>query len=92
MVDEPDNLVLQILRDIRGTLSEQAKLLAEHTRFHVGHQQAFAELRDELQRVNDNATFGAGVAFLGRRDHELLGNRVSELEARVERLEERQNR
>lgn len=85
MADEPDNLVLQMLRDIRGTL-------AEHTRFHTDHQQAFAELRDELRRVNDNATFGAGVAFLGRRDHELLGNRVSQLEARVERLEERQDR
>lgn len=82
MVSEPDNLVLQMLRDIRATL-------AEHSRFHAAHQQAFAELRDEVKGVNSDAAYAAGFAVLGRRDNEATAERVGKLEARVQRLEEK---
>lgn len=54
MAQEPDNLVLQLLREIRATLAEHSRGLAEHTRFHAEHKQAFAELRDEIKGANSN--------------------------------------
>ena len=82
MASEPDNLVLQMLRDIRATQ-------AEHSRFHAEHKQAFAEIRDELKGVNNNAVYAAGFAVLGRRDNDVTGERVTKLEARVQRIEEK---
>ena len=82
MANEPDNLVLQFMREIRATL-------AEHSRFHAEHKQAFAEMRDELRTVNQNATYAAGFAVLGRRDNDVTGERVTKLEARVQRIEEK---
>ena len=40
MANEPENLVLQMLREIRGTLAEHSRTLAEHSRFHAEHKQA----------------------------------------------------
>ena len=82
MASEPENMVLQILRDIRATLNE-------HSRFHAEHKQAFAEIRQELQGVNNNAVYAAGFAVLGRRDYDTTGDRVAKLEARVQRIEEK---
>ncbi|MFM9940862.1 MAG: hypothetical protein ACKVP7_15370 [Hyphomicrobiaceae bacterium] len=70
MATEPDNLVLQLLRDIRATLTEHSRVLSEHSRFHTEHKQAFAEIRDELRNVNNNAAFASGFALLGRRDND----------------------
>ncbi len=81
MAEEPDNMVLQLLREIRGTL-------AEHSRFHAEHRQAFAELRDDIREANSNAAYAAGFALLGRRDNEATGERVAKLEVRVKKIEE----
>lgn len=89
MAPEPDNLVLQLLREIRATLTEHSRVLAEHSRFHAEHRQAFAELRDEIKGANSNAAYAAGFALLGRRDNDLTGERVGRLEARVQRIEEK---
>ena len=70
MASEPDNLVLQMLRDIRATQ-------AEHSRFHAEHRQAFAEIRQELHSVNNSAVYTAGFAVLGRRDNDVTGERVT---------------
>ena len=53
------------------------------------HKQAFAEIREELQSVNNNAVYAAGFAVLGRRDNDVTGERVTKLEARVQRIEEK---
>ena len=82
MAKEPDNLVLQMLREIRATLTE-------HSRFHAEHRQSFAELREELKGANSNAAYAAGFALLGRRDNETASERVTRLEARVQRIEEK---
>jgi hypothetical protein len=76
MANEPDNLVLQMLREIRGTL-------AEHSRMHAEHKQSFTQIRDELRGVNHSAVYAAGFAALGRRDNDETGDRVTKLEARV---------
>ena len=87
----PDNLVLQMLREIRAELAEQKKILAEHSRFHEEHRQAFAELRDELKQVNQNAIYAIGLGTLGHRDSETTKDRVAGLETRVRRLEEQRD-
>ena len=81
MADETDNLVLQLLREIRATQSVHSRMLAEH-------QKSFTEMRDELRAVGDNAVYAAGFAVLGRRDTEGIGQRVMKLETRVAKLEE----
>ncbi len=82
MATEPDNLVLELLREIRATL-------AEHSRFHAEHRQAFADLREEFRAVTGNAAYAAGFAVLGQRENQTTSDRVSRLEARVQRLEEK---
>jgi polyhydroxyalkanoate synthesis regulator phasin len=82
MANEPDNLVLQSLRDICATQ-------AEHTRMHAEHRQSFVEIREELRGANNNAVYAAGFAVLGRRDNDTTGERVTKLEARVQRIEEK---
>jgi exonuclease VII large subunit len=89
MVGEPDNLVLQILREIRGAQTEHSRVLTEHSRYHAEHKQAFSEIRDELKSVNNNAVYAAGFAVLGRRDNEVAIDRVTKLESRVQRIEEK---
>lgn len=85
MVQKPDNIVLQMLREIRSTL-------AEHSRFHEEHRTAFAEIRDELRQVNQNAVYAMGFSTLGQRDGALTKERVAALEVRVRQLEERDDR
>lgn len=81
MVQEPDNIVLQMLREIRSTL-------AEHSRFHEEHRQQSAEIIEELRQVNQNAIYAAGLSTLGQRDAEATKERVAALESRVRRLEQ----
>ena len=88
MVQEPDNIVLQMLREIRANLAEQREVLAEHSRYHEEHRTAFAEIRDELRQVNQNAIYAAGLSTLGQRDAEATKDRVAALESRVRRLEQ----
>lgn len=89
MATEPDNLVLQMLREIRATLAEHSRVLAEHTQFHAEHRQSFAELREEMRTVTGNAAYAAGFALFGRRENEATSERVAKLETRVQRLEEK---
>ena len=89
MANEPENLVLQMLREIRGTLAEHSRTLAEHSRFHAEHKQAFAELRQQIETTNHNATYAAGFALLGRRDNDTTAERVGRLETRIQRIEEK---
>ena len=89
MAQEPDNLVLQMLHEIRATLAEHSKLLADHSRFHEEHRQAFGEIREELRQVNQNCVYALGFSTLNQRDGEATKERVTALETRVRRLEER---
>lgn len=82
MTSEPENPVLQIVREIRATQ-------AEHSRFHAEHKEAFSEIHDELKSVNNNAVYAAGFAVLGRRDNDVTVERVTRLEARIQRIEEK---
>ena len=54
MAQEPDNLVLQMLRDIRATLAEHSRFHEEHRQAHEEHRRSFAELRAEMQQINQN--------------------------------------
>lgn len=86
---EPDNLVLQMLRDIRGVLADQKLVLEAHSRHHAEHRAALAELRDEMHRANENAVFAAGLGALSQRDVEAVRERLAALETRVGRVETR---
>lgn len=92
MAQEPDNLVLQMLREIRSQLTEQRELLAEHSRFHEEHRQAFSDIREELRQANQNAIYAMGLSTLFQRDGEATKERVTALETKVRKLEDRVDR
>ena len=88
MAQEPDNLVLQMLREIRATLAEHSRLHEEHRQAFAEQRQSFAELREELRQVNHNCVYALGFSTLNQRDSEATKQRVTALETRVRRLEE----
>ena len=82
MADEPDNLVLQLLREIRETLgehSEQFRLVGKRLD-HI--DQRLAEVHETLYTV-------AGAAVHANVRHDAVAERLKTLEERVSRLEEK---
>lgn len=88
MAQEPDNLVLQMLREIRATLAEHSGRFDAMDAKFAEHSQALAEIREELRQVNHNCVYALGFSTLNQRDGEAMKDRVTELETRVRRLEE----
>ena len=88
VAQEPDNLVLQMLREIRTTLAEHSGRFDEIDARLAQHSQAFAEIREELRQVNHNCVYALGFSTLNQRDSEATKQRVTALETRVRRLEE----
>ena len=57
MANEPDNLVLQLLRDIRGQLEGHAQLLAEHARL-------LGEQSKQIGEMQETALLAVGLAAM----------------------------
>ena len=82
MADEPDNLVLQLLREIRGTLgehSEQFRLVGKR----LDH------IDQRLEEVHETLYTVAGAAVHANVRHDTVAERLKMLEERVSRLEEK---
>jgi outer membrane murein-binding lipoprotein Lpp len=89
MADEPENLVLVQLRDIRS-------ILEQHTRQFVELNGRFDQVLDEvrgLKRMSKAAIGDAAAAELVAHDAEMAAERanrrIDELVARIEALEQR---
>ena len=89
MADEPDNLVLVQLREIRGILDQHTRQLTEHSA-------RFVEVLDEvrgLKQMSKAAIGEAAAAELVAQDAERAAEganrRIDELVARIEALESR---
>ncbi|NDW06541.1 hypothetical protein [Jiella pacifica] len=82
MADEPDNLVLQLLREIRETQGEHTEqfMLVGNRLDHI--DQRLEEFRETLYTV-------AGAAVHANVRHATVAERLKTLEERVSRLEEK---
>jgi hypothetical protein len=80
MAQEPENLVLSILRDILGALPSQARDLSEIK----------ADLRRQGLRIDElfeSSTMALGLAGHADVRHETVQKQIEQLRERVERLE-----
>ncbi|MCB8838504.1 hypothetical protein [Aurantimonas sp. VKM B-3413] len=82
MVDERENLVLELLRDIRAKLDDHDQRFDEVNHRLVQLEQRTDELRDTMFTI-------AGFAMHANVRHETVTGRLATLEARVDRLEEK---
>jgi hypothetical protein len=80
MPDEPDNMVLRILREIRG-------ILDEHSDMHRRHQHAFDELNKRIAAWHETTATGVGLAVHANVRSESIEARLQNLERRVEEIE-----
>ncbi|MBP0615041.1 hypothetical protein [Jiella mangrovi] len=82
MADEPDNLVLQLLREIRATLDEHSEEFKS-----VGRRLDHIDQR--LEEVHETLYTVAGAAVHANVRHDTVAERLKTLEERVSRLEEK---
>lgn len=75
MVDETDNLVLQLLREMRTTLEE--------------HSKRFDRVDQRLEELHETLYTVAGAAVHANIRHDTVAERLKTLEERVSRLEEK---
>ncbi|MDX2263835.1 MAG: hypothetical protein NW215_02535 [Hyphomicrobiales bacterium] len=74
MSDEPDNLVLKLLREIRAKLDEHSEILEE--------------LRDDLQRTQTAVMSAVGYAATANTEVGSLLSQVKKIDERLSRLED----
>jgi hypothetical protein len=94
MAKEPENLVLQLLRGIRGTLDEHSSrfdeidsLLREVRLTLVGHDLRFDALDERVEAIREGTVSAIGFAANAGRAHVDLRRQIADLTRRVERLE-----
>lgn len=96
MVDEPDNLVLQMLREIRATQQEHSEKFKQiDVRFkeidaRFDHVDArFDHINKELEEVKFQVTYGLGVSSINHLKAREVGHRMTDFDQRLKRLEEK---
>ncbi|MDY8109497.1 hypothetical protein U0C82_10135 [Fulvimarina sp. 2208YS6-2-32] len=82
MADEPDNLILQMLRDIRSKLDD-------HDRRFDGVDRHFDDVNQRLEEIHETLYTVAGVAVHANVRHDTVTQKLKALEERVGRLEEK---
>ena len=80
MPDEPDNLVLLHLREIRGDLTKIRDKLAEH-------DTKFEQLGKRLDEVHETAVYGVGLAAMANYKLDQMKERVEDHEQRISAIE-----
>ena len=80
MADEPDNLVLVHLREIRGELKNIRDKLAEH-------DARFDKIEKRLDEVHETAIYGVGLAAMANHKLDRMTERVDDHEPRITALE-----
>ncbi|MAU95112.1 MAG: hypothetical protein CMP81_04350 [Fulvimarina sp.] len=82
MADEPDNLVLQLLREIRADIGEVKLTFSKHSK-------RFDRVDQRLEEVHETLYTAAGAAVHANVRHDTVAERLKTLEERVSRLEEK---
>ena len=82
MADEPDNLVLQLLQEIRADIGEVKLTLSKHS-------ERFDRVDQRLEEVHETLYTVAGAAVHANVRHDTVAERLKTLEERVSRLEEK---
>jgi len=80
MADEPDNIILRHLGDIRTTLEAHGDLLNQHTG-------ALARIEKRIDDLYTMSTHPLGVAVSSHEKYLALEARVDQLSERVQQLE-----
>ena len=83
MADEPDNVVLRLLREIRAAQQTHGETLASHSG-------SLARLEKRVEDLYKMSTHTLGVAVTGHERYEALEARVDKLADQVQRLEAKQ--
>ena len=96
MVDEPDNMVLRLLREIRATLDDHsarlARMDARFDRMDARFDQVdarFDHVDKELEEVKFQVTYGLGVSSINNLKAREVDLRMTEFDRRLKTLEER---
>lgn len=80
MADEPDNLVLKMLREMRQILDEVRGKVFEH-------DERFLELRKQIEDWQETTSTGVGFATHAHVRTQALERELEELKRRVDELE-----
>ena len=79
MADEPDNIVLRRLGEIRSAQEEHTRLLQEHSR-------EMREMREEMADLNREMAYAMGLGTRSIVKHKEHDARLKELFDKVEEL------
>lgn len=80
MSEEPDNLTLRLLREIR-------EILDTHSGMHRQHQESFETLNRKIDAWQETTATGVGLAVHANVRHESIEARLESLERRMEEIE-----
>ena len=89
LVDEPDNLVLQMLREIRATQQEHSEKFKQIDVRFKEIDARFDHVDKELEEVKFQVTYGLGVSSINHLKACEVGHRMTEFDQRLKRLEEK---
>ena len=80
MADEPDNLMLRLLREIRAKMDDHDKRFDEHDR-------RFDDLKKAIEDRKETAATGIGFAAHANIRNDMLEKEIAELKKRMDRIE-----
>jgi DNA anti-recombination protein RmuC len=93
MVDEPDNLVLHMLREMRAEIAERfARVETRFEQIDKRFEQIdtrFDHVDKELEEVKFQVTYGLGVSSINHLKARELDHRMTDFDQRLKRLEEK---
>jgi hypothetical protein len=87
MAEEPDNLVLAILREMRAEIAHIDKSPHEVRLIVAGHDLRFDALDEKFEIIREGAVSAIGYAANASRAHIELHRQIAEPMRRVEKLE-----
>jgi hypothetical protein len=87
MAEEPDNLVLAILREMRADMSRIDETLREVRRTVMSHDLRFDALDEKFEIIREGTVSAIGYAANASRAHVDLQRQIADLARRVEKLE-----
>jgi len=80
MAEEPNHLVIRILREIQTTL-------ADHGRLHEEHRRNFKHIEVQLTEMSDSMMSALGLAAHSNVPHENVQRQIQELNEKFDRLD-----
>ena len=80
MPNEPDDLVLRILKEIQATLAEHGRTLTDHTR-------SFEDVKRRLDDIHEGMITSLGLAGRAHVRHEVIQREIDDIKERLKRLE-----